>query len=130
MPYDKRRSNKAFLCKKHPARSSRYAARLYLQICLHAKWYDGLFMVVDLVRSAFWSASDVSMDHSRWKILRWWYRHLRIQLHHRWCDRRFRPGLAPVGGSMVCTSDRIPADRRIRRTQHESMEILPSINTR
>lgn len=117
MPYGKRRSNQIFPCKKCPAHCDRGPAPLHLQIRLHKGWNTGLCAAMDLVRTAFWPASNVPLDHPRWKILWRQYCHGCLQFHHRWCDRRLRPGLVPVGGGMVCTSDSLSSDRCVRRKQ-------------
>ena len=114
MPYDTRRSNQIFRCKKCSARNGRPAAGLHLQIRLHEGWNTGLCVAVDLMWAAFWTASNVSLDHSRWQILRRRYCHDGVQLHHRWCDRRFRPGLAPAGGGMEWSIHHLPDNSKLQ----------------
>ena len=53
MPYDTRRSNQIFRCKKCSARNGRPAAGLHLQIRLHEGWNTGLCVAVDLMWAPF-----------------------------------------------------------------------------
>lgn len=50
---------------KHCPCGNRNAAGLHLQICLYEGWQNRLYVVVDLMRSAFWSASNVPLDRSQ-----------------------------------------------------------------
>lgn len=127
MPYDTRRSNQIFRCKKCSAHNGRPAAGLHLQICLHEGRNTGLCVAMDLMRSALRSASDVPLDHSWWQIL-WRWNCCCCFWFCRWrCDRRLCPGLAPAGGGMVCTSDSLSSNRDVIKMRGSEPNSLPLI---
>ena len=68
-------------------------------------------MALDTLRAAVWPLSDVPLDRTGRRLPGWRDRPICAELHSRWRDRRFRPGMASDRGGVVCAADGVPADR-------------------
>ena len=79
-------------------------------------------MALDTLRAAVWTPSDVPLDRAGRRLPRWRDRPVRVELHYRRRDRRFRSGMAADRGSVVCAADGVPADRWMIFLRHGNME--------
>ena len=89
---------------------------LHFQIRLHEGRQAGLCMALDTLRPALQPPSDVPLDHTGRRLPGWSDRPVCPQLHSGRCDRRLRPGMAADRGRVLCTLDRIPPDRWVKKT--------------
>ena len=79
-------------------------------------------MALDTQRAAVWPLSDVALDRTGRRLPGWRDRPICAELHSRWRDRRFRPGMASDRGGVVCAADGVPADRWMIFLRHGNME--------
>ena len=67
-------------------------------------------MALDTLRAAVWPLSDVPLDRTGRRLPGWRDRPICAELHSRWRDRRFRPGMASDRGGVVCAADGVEVD--------------------
>ena len=79
-------------------------------------------MALDTLRAAVWTPSDVPLDRAGRRFPGWRNRPVRVELHYRRRDRRFRPGGAADCSGVVCAADGVPADRWMIFLRHGNME--------
>ena len=67
-------------------------------------------MALDTLRVAVWPPSDVPLDRAGRRFPGLRDRPVRVELHYRRRDRRFRSGMAADRGSVVCVPDGVEVD--------------------
>lgn len=68
-------------------------------------------MALDILRAAVWSPSDVALDRAGRRLSGWRDRPVRVELHYRRCDWRFRSGMAADRGGMACAADGVETNK-------------------
>ena len=71
-------------------------------------------MVMDTLRVAVWTPSDVSLDRAGRRLSGRRDRAVRAELHSGWDYRRLCSGLAADRGSVVCATDNVSLDCQVK----------------
>lgn len=75
-------------------------------------------MALDFLRAAVWTPSDVPLDRAGRRFPGWRGCPVRAELHYRWCDWWFRPGVAADCGGMVCAADGMAASHCLEQNEN------------
>ena len=75
-------------------------------------------MALDTLRATVWPPSDVPLVRAGRRLPGWRDRPVRVELHYRRRDRRFRSGMAADRGSVVCAADGMAASHCLEQNEN------------